>query len=433
MTEDSIGALPAAKINAVRRNLCMLILFLTMLFNSADRVVISVIIDSVKAEFALSDTMLGLLTGPAFAFLYVLCSLPVARLADIGNRCTVLMGALAFWSLMTGLCGISQNIWQFFLCRMGVGIGEAGASPPTYSLVSSYYPPERRSAALGFVNIGASASQLLIYVAGGVIIVNYGWRLLPILLGIGGLVVALMGCFILRETRESRPSSSFKTDLYAGVKAAKALLRIPALRHFVAAFTILMIVGLGVFMWDVAFFSRSYDVPLENITAALGISGFLSGMSGLLFGGWLGNYFGKRNLKSLGMVAGSLLIAAFPFLAGKYLVHDYYLAIAFSTGGAFFFGSFFGPFMAAVQTTVTEHDRTLAAALPLFFANLIGMGAGPVMIGVLSDLLTHLGTAESLRWTLALSIFLLPWAGWHAFRGSKCLQVSVPLDSHTSS
>ena len=181
------------------RRYALVILTVVYMFNFIDRQILAILLPAIREEFQVGDTVLGLLTGTAFALFYIILGIPIAQVADRWNRRNLLAVAIAVWSGMTALSGFAQNIWQLALARVGVGIGEAGCSPPAHSMISDYYPPERRSMAMGFYTMGISTGIMLAYLGGGWVVENYGWREAFFIVGVPGLLLAAIVRFTLDE------------------------------------------------------------------------------------------------------------------------------------------------------------------------------------------------------------------------------------------
>jgi len=406
-------------INTRQRTICIVILALVMLFNTADRFVLSILVEPLKAEFGLSDTMLGLLIGPAFAILYATVGIPVARLADVGNRRTIIVWALGAWSAMTALCGMAQNFVQLFIFRVGVGIGEAGATPPSHSLIASYYPPEKRPFAFSFINMGGAIGTVLVYVVGSWVAQEYGWRVLLIAMGIPGIMLAFIARFLLVENRPSQPVPPILSIFSESVVAGKELFKIPAYRHLAATFTIYGFVSLGAFQWDIAFFMRSFELSLAQVSGIYGVAALAASLTGLFIGGLLGNYLSKRDISWLAKFPAIAVFCAFPFFLGKYMLPNFYMAIASMAIGSLLLIMFVGPFYAAVQAVSGDRNRGMAIALLIFLTNIIGFALGSFLTGLMSNLFVGIAGAHSLRYALTLVVLLLPWAGTHVFLASR--------------
>jgi len=182
----------AAEVSPGARRYALVILAIVYMFNFVDRQILAILLPAIRDEFQVSDAWLGFLTGPAFAMFYIILGIPVARYADRHNRRNLIALAVALWSGMTALSGMAANFVQLALARVGVGIGEAGCSPPAHSMIADYYPPEKRSTAMGVYTIGISAGIMFAYLAGGWVAQNLGWRQAFFVVGIPGLLLALV-------------------------------------------------------------------------------------------------------------------------------------------------------------------------------------------------------------------------------------------------
>jgi MFS family permease len=409
-----------AYVGAMQRNVCMFILFLVAIFNAADRFVIQILIEPWKLEFGLTDSMIGLLIGPAFALFYATAGIPIARLADVSNRRNIIVAALGVWSAMTALTGYAQNVVQLFLLRIGLGIGEAGATPPSHSLISDYYPPEKRAFAFAFLNIGNSVGSIFVFVAGALILDQYGWRALLIIMGLPGILIAVISYFILVEPRKPAPMPSLVSTFAESLKAARELFAVPAYRHLAICFTIYGFISIGAFQWDVTLFGRSFGLPQKDVAIAYGAAATLSSLTGLMIGGWLGNYLSKRDISWLARFPAIAVFAAFPFMVGKYLMPDFYGAMAMMVLGSLILIMFVGPFYAAVQA-VAGKNRSMAIAILIFLTNIIGYALGASVTGFLSDALRPIAGEDSLRYAVLIIVFMIPWAGFHVYRASRLM------------
>jgi len=418
LSEPSNGI---ASVSAAQRNICLFILFLVAIFNAADRFVIQILIEPWKEEFGLEDGMIGLLIGPAFAILYATVGIPIARLADVSNRRNIIVLALGIWSTMTALTGYAQNVLQLFLLRIGLGIGEAGATPPSHSLISHYYPPEKRAFAFAFLNIGNSLGSIFVFFIGSWLLVAYGWRTLLIVMGVPGILVAVIAYFVLVETRKSAPLPSIPSIFAESFRAARELFAIPAYRHLAICFTIYGFISLGAFQWDVPLFSRSFGLEVSTVAPLYGVAATLSSLTGLVIGGWLGNYLSTRDISWLARLPALAIFAAFPFLFAKYLVPDFYIAMVLMVLGSLSLIMFVGPFYACVQAVAGEKNRSMGIAILIFLTNILGYALGASVAGFLSDALKPFAGADSLRYAVLIIVLLMPWAGFHVYRASRLM------------
>ena len=177
----------------------LFVLFVVYIFNFIDRQILSILIDPIKEDLGVSDTAMGFLTGLAFAVFYTVAGIPIARLADRGVRRTIIAVGLAVWSLMTALSGAAQSFVQLALARVGVGVGEAACSPPAHSLISDYFPPEKRATAISFYNSGISIGVMFGYLAGGWIVQFFNWRVAFLVVGLPGILMAVVIRLTIRE------------------------------------------------------------------------------------------------------------------------------------------------------------------------------------------------------------------------------------------
>ncbi|HEX5788280.1 MAG TPA: MFS transporter, partial [Woeseiaceae bacterium] len=192
------------------RRYAMVILTVTYLFNFIDRQILSILLPAIKAEFQVGDTWLGFIAGTAFALFYVTLGIPIARYADRSNRRNIVALALAVWSAMTAVSGLAQNVWQLTLARIGVGVGEAGCSPPSHSMIADYYPPEQRATAMGFYTLGIPVGIMLAFIGGGWVVQNIGWREAFFVVGIPGIVLAVLLRYTVVEPQ--RGASELRAD-----------------------------------------------------------------------------------------------------------------------------------------------------------------------------------------------------------------------------
>src|SRR5262245_17064649 len=268
----------------------LLTLFLVSTSNYADRNIIGVLLEPIKHEFQVSDTMLGLLTGFSFAIFYATLGIPVARWADRGDRKLIVTVGLTIWSIMTALCGMAQSFWQLAAARIGVGAGEAGALPPGQSLIADYYPPDRRGKALGVFMMSSMAGYVLGVVVGGQIAQHWGWRAAFITVGLPGLALAAVTHLILREPRRL-PQFAVVADRLEPIGiSVRALLAKRAFIDIVIAMVLYFMMAYGAFVFTISFMIRVHQVSVGTASAIFGI---VSSVTALI-GSYLGGSFADR-------------------------------------------------------------------------------------------------------------------------------------------
>ena len=376
-------------------------------FNFIDRQILVILQEPIKAELGLSDTQLGLLTGLAFAALYVILGIPIARYADLNNRKNVIAASLAVWSLMTAVCGTAMNFTQLFLARIGVGIGEAGGSPPAHSIISDYFPPEKRATALSIYSTGIYIGIFLGYIVGGVIAKYYGWRMAFYALGIPGVLFAVIVYFTIKEPIKGQSDPDIANALDENgvelktpslVEVIKYLLGKKTFIYFAlaAGFNTFTTYGVGNFL--PSFLQRVHDIDIAKAAIVLGLTTGAGGFIGTFFGGFLADKLRDRDMRWymwVPIIAGLLNITPGLIL---YLTENANLAMVmtFFTGTLTAF--YLGPTIAVTHSLVGPKMRAFASSILFFILNLIGLGFGPLFVGLMSDALTPQYGDESLRY-----------------------------------
>ncbi|SEJ99074.1 Predicted arabinose efflux permease, MFS family [Sphingobium sp. AP50] len=401
----------------------MWVLMFISALNFLDRQVINILAEPIKRELGLSDTQLGLMTGLAFAIFYSSLGIPIARFADRPhtNRAKIIAVSLAIWSAMTAACGLAQNFGQLLLARLCVGIGEAGCTPSAHSLISDLFPPAQRAAALAFYGIGMSLGLLVGLGAGGMIADAIGWRWTLLLLGLPGLLLSLIAWSVLPEPRQLAGDLRTGPARYGFLITARDIFRLPVYRNIVAALTVASFLTYGASAWQAIFLMRSYGLSIAVAGITLGIIGGI----GTGIGTWIGGYLAQRAARkgSHHVLTGCLvaLLLAFPLSVAGYLAPDWRVCAVLLFVAGLSAGMLYAPTFTCVQGIVPPSSRAAATALLLMIQNLIGLGAGPALFGLGSDLLApHVGR-ESVRWILVASTFFLPLSAWLYWRAGKGL------------
>ncbi len=402
----------------------LVILTFVYIFNFVDRQVLSILQEGIKADLGLSDTQLGLLSGLSFALFYVSFGIPIARFADKSSRRNIVAAAIGTWSFMTAMCGLAQNFWHLLGARIGVGIGEAGGSPPAHSMISDLFPPEQRATALAFYSTGINFGVLLGFVIGGIVNDIYGWRLVFFIVGIPGIVMALLVRFTLREPPRGMSENKVVNAEAPPFRDVFRLLRSrKSFRHMSVAAGLHAFVGYGVTTWIASFLIRTYDLQgTSEIGIWLGLISGTAGATGTFFGGYLADKLGKKDKRWYMWVSAWATIISVPLLLVVFLLNNYYLALSIYLIPAFFSSMYLGPTLAMTHGIVSLRMRALASAILFFVLNLIGLGMGPFMTGFLSDQLIPQFGAESLRYALVCLVFVYLWSGVHYLIAAKTLR-----------
>ena len=378
------------------------LLFLCYVFNWVDRNVLAILLAPIQAELGVSDTAMGFLSGLAFAVFYTVLGIPIARWADVGNRRSILALGVAGWSAMTVACGLARSFAALALARVGVGVGEAAGSPSSHSLISDTFPPERRGRALSVYAMGNYAGHFVAFVIGGWINEHYGWRATFFAMGVPGLLLALLVRTTVREPRRGR----FDPTPHAAARASfgEALRFLGRQRSYLfinVGGSLSALVGYGFGIWSPTFFMRVHGMGTAEAGLWLGWLGPLGGIAGTFLGGMLIDRFGASR------PSWYLWIPAFSALAHvpvslALLLGSEATALALFAPHALLFAIYVGPMFAAMQGIAPPRMRALAVAIHLLCVNLLGLGAGPLVVGALNDAMRGSLGAEAVRYSLLL-------------------------------
>jgi MFS family permease len=399
------------------RNYLLAVLLIIYAFNFSDRTAFGLVLQDIKTDLALSDSQLGFLNGVAFALFYSVLGIPIARRADRGNRVSIIALATALWSLTVAICGLARNFTQLMLIRVVVGVGEAGCSPPALSLIADFFSRAERPRAVSIYMQGISLSLVIGYFAAGWLDEVFGWRLMFVMIGLPGLVLAAIAWLTLREPRADRGDTTSSSERQPSMRAVCSALWIsPTFRHLIFAYSAMYFFSYGIQQWTPAFFVRSFGMKTGELGSWLAcIYGASCGLGTYLGGAWAARWASNNErlqLRVMGIltaVAGTL--GGFVYLTA--MAPNKYWAFAWLGVASVAGIAVNGPVFAVIQTLVPERMRAVAIALVYLFANLVGMGFGPWVAGLLSDALRPWFGQESLRYAL---VALSPgyfWVAWH--------------------
>jgi MFS family permease len=425
MTEKNPEAVtyPHQAFSGKYRGYVLALLTLGYVFNFVDRQVMTILLEPIKAEFGASDAQMGLLSGLAFALFYATLGIPVARLADRWSRRNVLAISMATWSVVTALCSTASSFMQLALLRVGVGIGEAGGTPPSQSLITDYFPPERRALAQGVFAIAPNIGILVGLFGGALIAEALGWRSVFLVFGVPGVLLSLLLYLTVKEPARvaSDPSDRSLWSAMGGIA------RLPGFLWIAAGVGFAGISGYGLGVWSPSFLVRVHGMSLVDAGLWLGLIGVFGGGLGTILSGALVDRLAQRDphwqlwVPAIGCLIALPTQLAFLLwpetavfeLGGSVLP----LALLFMGLSAVFASSWIAPSYAAVQNLVPPYWRTQASALLLLAINLVGMGCGPLVVGVLSDELSAAGV-NSLRYALAITVSTCVLGAFCYWRGS---------------
>ncbi|MBX9814103.1 MAG: MFS transporter [Sphingomonas sp.] len=416
----------AADARALRlRGWTLALLTLVYFFSFMDRYILAILLEPIKADLRLNDTQLGLLSGLAFAIFYATLGIPVAWAADRYARRPIIAIALALWSGMTALCGTATNFTQLLIYRIGVGVGEAGSSPPSHSIIADLYPPEKRAGAMGIYSTGVVLGGGFGAIIGGSIAAAYNWRTAMYALGLPGIALALIVWLVMVEPRRglSDPvplAPAAKPTLGEGLAS---LARCAPAVHLILAVTLTSLIGYAVGSFGPSYLQRSLGMSLTGVALIYAPGVAFAGAAGGVIGGRIADWCGRRwGLHSQAWFVALLKLAALPFTIAFYLAGDFVTGFAAVLMSYLLASSYLGPSFALIQGLAPTRMRAVWAAITLLVINLIGLGAGPTLAGVVSDWLRPRFGEESLRYSMLLISLLTPWAIWHYWRAGVLLK-----------
>ncbi len=454
MTEAVEGPAPAAPTESYQgqgtkpyRAYVLMALLTVYTFNFIDRVVIAILQEPIKQEFGLTDLQLGLLGGPAFAVLYTFLGIPIARLAEKHNRMTILAICVAIWSGMTAACGLATSYATLLMARVGVSIGEAGCTPPAQSVISDYFPAEGRATAISIYALGVPVGSMLAAIGGGLIMEYFGWRQAFLMLGLPGLLLAIVIKLTVKEpVRGGVAAANVETPGFGA--AFKILSKKPTFWHVALGSAVASFVGYGVGQYLNSFLMRTHELTGLQASQLSGIVLGVAAAFGTFFAGWLADKMIQRHPNALAWLPALGFIIATPFYLVGYMAPNLWIGVPFMIVGAVTHYFYLGCMYASVQGIVAPRVRATATAVLLFIVNLLGYGLGPPVIGALSDFLatTNLqaagltladcgkamlpankaacavGSEFGLRWAIFIGLFGYLWAALHFLLAWKTLR-----------
>ncbi len=362
-------------------------------FNFLDRQLISILTEPIRKELGLSDLQMGLLGGIYFAAFYTIIGVIVGALADRTSRVRILFIGSFLWSLFTIACGMAKTYPMLMAARMGVGVGEAAGAPPSYSIISDYFPARRRGMALGLFSLGVPFGMALGAGLGAKIAELYGWRSAFIFIGAAGIVASFFLLLIVREPRRGAqepvssepPTSTVQPSFLSTVKMffSRPTLLFTALACGATAF-----VGYGVLNWTAPFLTRVKGINMGEIALYYSLMLAICMGAGTFLSGQLADWLSRRAKHWYALVPMIALIAAVPFYIGFVWAPTWQISMAFLAVPTLLNNAYLAPALAVVQNSVRPEQRTTSGALLLMVLNLIGLGLGPTFVGGMSTALT---------------------------------------------
>ncbi|MEQ9145679.1 MAG: MFS transporter [Parvibaculaceae bacterium] len=430
MAAETVAATPAVSITKNYRRYALGVLLLGYVSSYVDRQIMGVVLPSVKAEFLLSDTQLGFLSGIAFAIFYATLGMPIAFVADRRSRRNIIAASIAIWSIMTAFCGVVTNFTQLAIARIGVGIGEAGSSPPSHSMIADLYPQQERSGALAIYALGVYIGTMIAFAVGAYVVADYGWRAAFLVVGLPGLAIAALVRFTLVEPPRGHSDGKIAPpqapidwgSVYVQIAAGfRHIWRDRASFHTIMGVTLISFVGYGGAVWGFSFFLRSHEMGVKETGIFLALVVGIFGATGAILGGKLADRMGAKDVRWTPWIVGLAKLIQAPLIIWFFLEADTeiarYVYVPVTILGAFYLG----PSFALIQSRAPVDMRSVVSAIMLFILNIIGLGFGPQMVGLLADFLKPTYGIEALRYALLLTSLIGLWGAWHYYMAGKAL------------
>lgn len=392
------------------RRYVLLILTLVYAFNFIDRQIIGILSPFIKEDLGLNDTQLGLLKGFAFALLYTVVGIPIAWLADRYSRVNIIAISLTVWSGFTAISGFASNFTQLALARVGVGIGEAGGSPPSHSMISDLYDPTERAKALAIYSLGIPFGIMTAYFAAAFFLRGgeTDWRIVMIAVGLPGIALALLMKLTIKDPKRTvAPSGS--TSKMGLKQAVTTLLKIPTWWGMCLGISFGSFGNYAISTWIIDFYVRIHsDIAIVTLLIAFGIVNGTAYALGVWLGGVIADKWGKKDRRGYALLPTYAMLVGVPCFVAALYVGNAWLSIGLLTILLFTSGMYLGPCFAIAQTLAPINARAMSTALFFFVLNIIALGGGPTLVGYLSSVFTvSMGASEGLR--LSLTLLVVPY------------------------
>ena len=399
------------------------VLFLVLCFSVTDRYLLSILLVPIQDEMQVSDTAMGFLTGLAFAVFHSLAGIPLARVADRSSRRNLIAISIAVWSVLTALQGLARSFASLALARVGVGIGEAAASPSAHSMLSDLFPPERRGTAIAIFTMGGHLGIVVGMAMGGWLNDAYGWRATMIAIGLPGLAVALLVRFSVKEPeRGAIEGRQVEHETPSLSTVFRWLWEQHSFRHLFSALPLFVITSYAINTWGPTFMIRVHDMTISEVGLWFGLISGISGAAGTLVGGHVCDRLGTRDMRWYLWLPALAALAAIPFCLGFLFAPDSRLALICLAPMVFLCSSYIAPIYALTQGLAGLRMRAMASAVTHLGSSVLGAGVGPQLIGALNDGLSPYAGDEAIRYSLLLIVITNAWGALHARLATRSLR-----------
>lgn len=364
----------------------LFLLIVTLLFSVADRLVFSILLEDIKAEFDFSDTQLGLLGGIAFTATYIVAGFPAARLADRSVRKNIVATAISFWSLMTALCGAAIGFWSLFFARTGVGVGEGCSGPASQSMLADYFPRRELARAMGFLTLGSTLGTVTGLMAGGMLAEIFDWRTAFFLMAAPGFVIGgLLYLTVVEPQRGRYAPKGASVEQRPVAETLRSLLANKVFLGLAFGWAVQIMIGYAMAFWLAPAMIRIFEVSTGDIALYLGLAFLIGGVPGPIIGGFLTDMLARRDERWRAWLPGIVSLLAIGPLWLAFEVGDFEIFLGLFAVAYGIYVASQAPIMSGIQSAVEPSQRGFAVAFALFFNNLIGQAFGLGVIGWLSD------------------------------------------------
>ncbi|MDM7861084.1 MFS transporter [Alteromonas sp. ASW11-36] len=388
MTTSASSTAAPQQVSQGYRNYVLLILTLVYAFNFIDRQILGILSPFIKADLGLDDAQLGYLKGIYFALLYTIVGIPIAWLADKYNRVNIIAVSLTMWSGFTALSGLAMNYTQLALARIGVGIGEAGGSPPSHSIISDLFPKEKRAGALAVYSLGIPFGIMAAFFASAFFLTggSADWRIVMISVGLPGIALAMLMKLTVKEPQRPKVVVAESGTKPSVGESIKVLLKIPTWWGMCLGISFASFGNYAISTWMIDFYVRVHpDYPIRDLLIAFGIINGTAYALGVWLGGVLADKWGKHDQRAYALLPALALIIGVPAFYFTLQVESVNMSLALITLFLFTSGSYLGPSFAMAQTLAPVNVRAMSTALFFFVLNIIALGGGPTLVGIFSQ------------------------------------------------
>jgi predicted MFS family arabinose efflux permease len=399
------------------------VLMLCQTLGAMDSKVLFILVEALKRDLELSDTQIGLITGPAFSLTYAISAIPISKLSDRGVRVHVIGGAIVFWSALTALGGFALGMKTLLLSRIGVAVGESALTPAAHSIIADYTDKATRPKAIATYSLGLAIGTFLALSLGGFLNDQFGWRMTLFIIGATGILLCVLVLTTVREP--AREQATGARELPKG--DIRSLLRNKPIRNLMLGGAVLGLSSGALGAWAPAYVMRTFDLSATATGASFGAAAGGTAILGILGGGFIGGWLAHRGPRSAYNVLALAFIVAMLAQIGSLLTSNYPLFIILTALSIFLVAFYLAPTYSTIQSAVDPSARSFAAAVTMFCISGVGMASGAFVCGLFSDLLQPYYGDDSLRAALIILSFFKLWGAVHYILvGRHLADVEVP-------